>query len=289
MLELLTAKPDLSATVLILLSAVLHAFSNALVKIGNDKLAVRGLMGLATLVCVAPLLSFVPLPSGIVWFWLACAAVLHLSFQMVQIHAFEISDFSFAYPIMRGVAPLIIAMGAVFLLAEPLSGIQLIALFALCGGLVGLARERRPNVGRAKHRAVLIALSGAVLIAAYTLVDASGVRAAPNMFSYILWLFAVDGVVINVVVLGRRGPGVVSAYRAELGKGILAGLLGMVTYGLALVALRLGNTVEIAALRETSILFAVGIGLFLLKEPIGVRRGVAALVVAIAAVLLKAG
>lgn len=280
---------DALATILILISAVLHAVSNALVKSADDKLIFRAVIGLTTLICMLPLLLIVPTPTGPVWVWITCAAVVHFSYQLVQISAFELSDLSFAFPIMRGIAPMITALGGYFFLSEMLTAMQSMALMAMCSGLVILAYEPQGDRRsiQTRKRALAVAILGAFMIALYTIVDASGVRAADNMFTYIVWIFAIDGLVITVFTFVRRSDKFCGAFRSQLQVGIIGGIVTIATYGLALVALRLGKTAEIAALRETSILFAMGIGALFLGEPVGRRRLIGAIIISLCAVWLK--
>jgi drug/metabolite transporter (DMT)-like permease len=127
------------------------------------------------------------------------------------------------------------------------------------------------------------------MIAIYTVVDAQGVRAAPSAASYIVWVFLVLGGCIAVVFALLRGKAFVVAARSEWKPGLVAGALSIVSYGLALWAYRLGGTPKLAALRETSILFAFGIAVFVLKERVTVLRAGGAVAIAAGAwTLLRA-
>ena len=127
------------------------------------------------------------------------------------------------------------------------------------------------------------------MIASYTVVDAHGVRAAPSAPSYIAWLFVVHGTVIGTTFAAIRGRGLVTIVRDQWKPGVIAGLLSLFTYGFALAAYRLGSTAPLAALRETSILFATLIAVVWLKEQVTAHRVAAALAIAAGAVLILAG
>ncbi len=104
-----------------------------------------------------------------------------------------------------------------------------------------------------------------------------------------MWLFVLDGAFVALAVaLARRRivlPFVTRNWRPSL----IAGVLGVLTYGLALLSLSLGPVAQIAALRETSIVFAALIGTLFLGEPFGTKRIVAAAIAVIGIVLMHLG
>jgi drug/metabolite transporter (DMT)-like permease len=129
-----------------------------------------------------------------------------------------------------------------------------------------------------------------VLTALYTVIDAKGVRAAPTAFSYIVWIYLIDGFIIGGAFAIWRGPRFLLAARDQWRPGLAAGACSIVTYGLALWAFRLADIPRLAALRETSILFGVGIAVVFLKERVTAGRLVGILTIAAgAATLLAAG
>jgi drug/metabolite transporter (DMT)-like permease len=165
------------------------------------------------------------------------------------------------YPIARGVAPALASAVAVSLFHEPITpqvgvGIALVSTGVMT---VGLGRHVPRN-------ALFWAGATGVSIALYTVIDAQGVRAAPSAPSYIVWTYLALGGGISSIFAVRRGAAFIVAAKAEWKTGLTAGALSIVTYGLALAAYRIGATPRLAALREVSILFGVGIAVVFLKE-----------------------
>jgi drug/metabolite transporter (DMT)-like permease len=183
---------------------------------------------------------------------------------------------------MRGSAPVIAAAAAVLWLRDPITvpvglGAVLVSL-----GTLAVAWWNPPS-----KRALAWALATGVTIAAYTVIDAKGARAAPSAISYIVWVFLLLGFGIGGLFAAWRGPRFLLEARNQWKPGLIAGALSLVTYGLALWAYRLGDVPRLAALRESSILFGVAIAFFFLKEKIGKARLIgASLIAAGAAVLL---
>lgn len=268
------------AYILILGSGAIHAVVNAILKAGNDKLVGRALIDGSSAIFVLPLILIAPLPHG-AWGWLAASAAIHLVYLYSLVRAFEVADFSAAYPIARGTAPALTAAIALGVMDEAARPLELLGIAAISAGVLAMSLGR--HIGRAALGWSL--LTGAC-IAAYTIVDANGVRAAPSALSYIAWVFLLLGAGIAGVFAWLRGPGLLDAIKDQWRPGVVAGLLSIGTYGLALTAYRLGPTAPIAALRETSILFATLLALVWLKERVTPQRAAAALLIAAGAALI---
>jgi drug/metabolite transporter (DMT)-like permease len=272
------------ASIMIIASGAAHAVVNAILKSGQDKMSSRALIdGFAALILL-PFAFVVPLPHH-AWVWLAASGVTHFVYLYCLIRAFESADMTVAYPIARGVAPVLAASVAVGVMGEPIS-----LLTAFGAGLVSIGVM---TVGFGRHverKALGWALACGVTIALYTVLDAKGVRAAPTAFSYIIWIYLADGLVIGMIFALWRGPRFILAARDQWRPGLVAGAFSIVTYGLALWAYRLADIPRLAALRETSILFGVGIAIVFLKERVTRGRLVGiATIAAGAAALLSAG
>lgn len=250
-------------------SGSIHAVVNAIVKGGRDKAAGRALTDGTSAVILLPALSFVPLPQG-AWGWLAASTIVHAVYLFALVEAYRRADLSTAYPVLRGIAPVLTALVTIGLLGEPASVADVIGIALIGGGMGVLVLGR--HLGRAALGWSL--LTGA-MIATYTVIDARGVRAAPQAASYIVWLFVLMGAVTPVMfAIATRGA-ILRSARDQWRPGAIAGALSIVTYGLALGALALGPTAPLAALRETGMVTALGIAVFGLKERVGWQRGLA--------------
>jgi len=248
------------AALLMIASGSIHAIVNAIVKGGRDKAAGRAITDGTSAILLLPAIPFVPLPQG-AWGWLAASAFIHCFYLYALIRAYRIADLSAAYPVLRGTAPLITALVTLGFLHEHATTSQ-IAGIALIGAAMFVMVAGR-HLGRA---ALGWSLATGVCIAGYTVVDAIGVRAAPSADSYIVWLFVLMGaVVVAMFGLLSRGAMFVAA-RAQWRPGVVAGMLSILTYGMALTALSLGPTAPLAALRETGMVTALIISILFLKE-----------------------
>lgn len=264
-------------------SGSIHAIVNAIVKGGRDKAAARALTDGSAALILLPALPFVSLPHG-AWGWLAASAAVHAVYLFALVQAYRRADLSTAYPVLRGIAPVLTAIVTIGLLGEPASGTDMIGI-ALIGGAMFLL-----VLGRHLDRASLgwSLLTGA-MIAIYTVIDAQGVRAAPDAARYIVWLFVLMGLLTPPMFgIATRGA-IFRTARAQWRPGVIAGALSILTYGLALTALSLGPTAPLAALRETGMVTALLIAAFALKERIGWQRGIAVGMILAGAAAILAG
>jgi len=271
------------APLLMIASGSIHAVVNAIVKGGKDKMASRAMTDGSAAVILLPALLLVPLPHG-AWGWLAATAVVHALYLYALIRAYQVSDFSAAYPVLRGTAPLVTAGVTLGLLGEHVSTLAVAGIALIGVSMFVLA------IGRHLSRA---GFGWAVLtgftIAAYTVIDAAGVRAAPTPFSYIAWMFVTMGlVIVGLFAILTRGT-LFASMRQQWRPGAIAGALSILTYGLALYALSIGPTAPLAALRETGMVTALVIAIVFLKERVTVGRGAAVLGILAGAGLILRG
>ena len=265
-------------------SGLAHAVVNAILKSGRDKMSSRALIDGFSALLISPLVLFLPPPRG-AWVWLGASWVTHLIYLVALIRAFEGADMMVAYPIFRGIAPALAATVAVAVFREAISWPVAIGVGLVSAGVLATAMGRHMS-----RRSLAWSILTGCTIALYTVIDAQGVRAAPSAPSYIAWLFLTLGGGVGLIFALWRGPAFVLSARAEWKAGLAAGTLSILTYGLALWALRLGATPRLAALREISILFGVAIAIVFLKERASFARliGVASIGAGAVVLLLTA-
>ena len=263
-----TIDPTALAFGLILFSAMLHAVYNAFLKAAGDKLIARMLMALASTVYLAPLVFFIPLPTPALFALLGFTAFVHFAYQMSQIASLHHGDYTLAYPVARGSAPLVTAMAAPLVLGDVVNGWQMAGIAVVSIAILSMALSGRGGNARGLFFAVLTGL----FIAAYTLIDAKGVRMAANPATFIIWFFIFDSFVISTYTVIFHRHRLVNGFAREIGRAALNGVLGIGTFGAALLAFRFGSAPVMAALRETSVLFAALIGFAFLGERLPALR-----------------
>jgi drug/metabolite transporter (DMT)-like permease len=190
---------------------------------------------------------------------------------------------SLAYPIMRGGAPMIVALAAGAIFAETMSLAGWAGVGLISAGILSMAA-----LGGGSSRAGLgFAVMNACVIAAYTLTDGLGVRRSGAAVGYTLWIFLLTAPPIVGIAVWRRGAGLLARTAVRWREGVIGGLGTIIAYGVALWAMTLAPVAMVAALRETSILFATAISALVLGEAVGWRRVVAVLIIASGAAVLR--
>ena len=259
----------------ILFAALLHAGWNAVVKLGLDRFSSILVLALFQSAIAAALLPFFAWPAAASWPWLLAGSALHTGYKLFLIRAYRHGELSQVYPLARGAAPMLVALAGAVLLGERLGLMSLAAIAAIVAG-IGLMALAGGEALRLSRAALAWALGTACFTAAYTLVDGFGARLSGSAAGFSLWLFLIDGALMIAVALAARGPAAFAALRPAWRGGLAAGAMSLGSYWIAIWAFTQAPLALVAALRETSILFAMLIGLFILREPIAPGRWAAA-------------
>ena len=278
----------------VLCGAVLHAGWNTLVKSSGDKEVDTALVHfLGALVALPPML-LIGLPPAVAWPFIAASLLIHVAYYITLAGAYKHGDLGLTYPIMRGSAPLLVALGSSFVLGESLSPLAWLGVLAVTAGvlLIGLSQ---PGEALQHRRALGFALANACVIATYTFVDGTGVRATVAAghlaVSYVMVLFVLDGFPYPALVYFRRDVGgrraILDYARRRWPLAALGGAASMGSYTIALWAMTKAPVASVAALRETSVLFASALGVWVLKERFGVQRAAGAGVIVAGVVALR--
>lgn len=284
--------PALLAVLLGLFSAVTVAGANFAVKRGRDVLTARMVLSIAMALTVLPLVPFVAPPPSHLWPGLLLAVGVHWIYQFGLIKALHRGDLSRVFPVMRGGAPLLVAIAAAVFLREYLAPLGWVGLIMATLAVIAFAIPEGKNVSLADRAidrtALLWAGFTALGICAYSVVDAHTIRQMPSPYTFIVYLFLLDWVGITVVTFYTRRGQVWARVRPQLRAGLLGGVAGTLSYGAALYAFTLTDTALVTALRETSVVWAAMMGAAWLKEGFGPRRIAAAGVLAAGLILMQA-
>lgn len=278
----------------VLLGALLHAAWNALVKSSGDSQLDLALLHVMGALVALPLLALSGLPPPAAWPYLAASLLIHVAYYITLNGAYRHGELGSTYPIMRGSAPLLVALAAAALLGETPSPLAWLGIGAVTLGvlLVGLSR---PAATLHHGRALAYALANAAVIAAYTLVDGQGVRVTvaqgAGALSYVLLLTVLDGVPYPTLVVARRSAparrALLAYARRRWPLAMLGGLASLASYGIALWAMTRAPVAAVSALRETSVLFATALSVLVLGERFGLQRAIGAAVVVAGVIALR--
>jgi drug/metabolite transporter (DMT)-like permease len=233
-------------------------------------------IGALTLPWLAP-------PALASWPFIVASSFFQVAYFVLLARTYQVADMSQTYPLMRGTAPLLVAIVSVLALGAHLTSFMWLGVGIICLGILAMA-----SGGRGSRSGATYALLNAVVIAGYTLIDGMGVRRSGAPAAYTLWIFLVSGVPLAAWALATRGRSAAAGYaRRNWHLGLIGGAGSLASYGLALWAMTVAPIATVAALRETSIVFGAIISGLLLKEHVGLPRLAAACTIALGAAVLR--
>lgn len=287
----------LISLLLLLVAALLHALSNALIKQSRDKLAFTWWMLTASAVIGFPLLFFVGHPPPISWPIILASGLTEAVYFVTLTRAYALGDLSQVYPIARGSAPLFVLLWALLFLGEhpsPLGvgGVLLVVCGLYLVNLPALSDWKRPLLSF-KAPAARWALLTGILISIYSAIDKVGVRYVDPL-SYLYLFLVVAWIALAVQWLNPvRRMALRTELRPDLKRRLLyavaVAVLGSSAYGLVLAALRVSPVSYVSPVRELSVVIGAWIGVRFMREPGGRLRVVAATFVAVGIIVIALG
>jgi drug/metabolite transporter (DMT)-like permease len=261
---------DLLTIGLMMLAGLLHASWHALVKSGADRTANLAGMGIVAAVPAAIVIPFVPMPTPEIWLVLAASVALHVGYKLCVASAYGRADLGEAFPMARGAVPLFATVIAFLTLGQVPSLGQCIGIALISASLIVLSFER---VYASFNAALLAAIAGAGLaVAAYSVLDSYGARQAETWVGFTAWLIVLDNVTFLLVGRLIRGPALWAKMFSMSGRIVASGFLGLISFGVFMWALSRNPVGAVSALRETSIFFAILIGVVLHQEKLSASR-----------------
>jgi drug/metabolite transporter (DMT)-like permease len=263
----------------VLFAALCHASWNTLLKIRLDPFAANALITVASGLIALAALPFVGVAPIVSWPWLVASIILHLAYYYGLTEAYRTGDLGQVYPIARGAAPLMTAVISTTALGEDIGLYGWIGILSLVSGVFLLSIRGGRDIARIDRRAVGFAFFTAMTICGYSLTDGIGARVSGNAHAYAALLFILDGSCMAIFALWRRGQSILTEARIYWKTGLFGGALSVTSYWIAIWAMTVAPIAIVAALRETSVLFAAVISVLILKEALRPARLTAALMI----------
>jgi drug/metabolite transporter (DMT)-like permease len=271
---------------LVLLAAALNASWNAIVKLGGDRLSVMAAVTIVGSVISLLALPFVDMPDVASWPYLAGTILLHTAYHFLLPRAYRYGPMGQIYPLMRGTAPLLVAVGGFLFAGEYLSGLPLLGVLCLSAGVALLAFDRA-GVDRISGKAALWGIATGISIAAYTIVDALGARISGSTFGFSVILTLGDGILTGLIVALIRRRELLETMSKNGAVLMAGGTMQALAYWIAVYALANAPMASVSSLRESSVLFGALISCFILKEGFGLFRLVSTMLVAAGTIFVK--
>lgn len=266
-------------------AALLHAGWNAIIKTGLSKQTSMFLLsaGHALIGLVVALNK--PFPAFEVWPWLLASGLIHMAYQLFLAFAYEQGDLSRVYPLARGAAPMMVTVVSVLFLSDPMGRMDYAGILVLGLGIALMARG--VFTSGESRRLLPFAFGSALATAGYTLADGLGARVAGDPLQYVSWLMILSACFYAPAAIALRGVVVIRASGRDWMFGLVAAAASFAAYAIAVWAMTVAPLALVAALRETSILFAVLLGWLLFGDRMDRGKVIAAVLIVSGVVLTR--
>jgi drug/metabolite transporter (DMT)-like permease len=269
----------------VMAAALIHATWNALIKNGTSKQSAMLVLATCQSVFGVVIAIWRGLPAEAAWLWLLGSGVIHMCYQLCLSYAYEHGDLSRVYPIARGAAPMMVLLVSWVFLPDSLTKTEVVGVLVLGAGIVLLVRGVFSS-GESR-RMLPFAFGSAIATAGYSITDGMGARAAGDPLLYVGWLMVVSGLFYIPAAVALKGVQLFRVPAKAWGIGLVAGALSFIGYAIAVWAMTVAPIALVAALRETSILFAVLIGWLVFGETMGRGKATAVAVIVGGVVLTR--
>ena len=258
-------------------AAFLHALWNSLLKVGTSRMGAMVILSMGEIPIGLAVVMARPALDWSVAPWVIAAGCAHFFYKLFLTYAYERGDLSRVYPIARGSAPLMVWLVSPFFLPDVITPVEFAGIAVLGLGILLMAQGVFAN--GENRRLIHYALGSACATATYTLIDGQGARVSGDAVAYIAWVFVADGLFFAGGMLAWKGLAVLPRQRKAWGVGMIAAAASFGAYAVSVWAMTIAPIAVVAALRETSILFAVMIGWLVFGEKMTRGKALAALVI----------
>jgi drug/metabolite transporter (DMT)-like permease len=253
----------------------------------GDKLVSMALLVMGAGLLALPTLPFMPPLPVAAWPYVVASALIHLGYNTCLALSYHHGELGKVYPLVRGSAPLTTLIVSLIFMSEAVDASGVAGVILLAAGIMTLALDRGWRAIVASPQGLAYAAATSLCITGYTLCDGIGARVAGNAHPYVAWLFVIDTFPTVAFVYAVRRRAFVAAVRENWVAGFVGGGLSLVAYWIVIWAFTVAPIPIVAALRETSILFAALIGMIFLGEKMTPVRGLSIVMVLAGLVLMR--
>ena len=277
---------SLTVFIAVILAAFLHAVWNAMVKKGDNKYVSLTAIVLGHVPISIIVIFFTPVISVQSIPYILISAVFLSGYEWCLLSAYRLEDYTKVYPIARGTAPIFIIIISLFLFSLNISKFELIGVLVISFGIIIIGLQ---NIKTFKnYSAIMYALGTGLFISCYSITDGFGGRLSASPLNYTAWLMILNAVIFSILLIIMNKPGVIKKVLKKEKKILfIGGTLSFTVYATVVWAFTQAPVPLVAALRETSIIFALLIGSLFLKEKFTFFKTTAVLTIFFGVILLK--
>lgn len=219
-----------------------------------------------------------PLPSVDSIPYIILSAIIHQGYQNFLLVAYQTGKFTTVYPVARGFGPLVATLISIFILGVYLKIYTLISILLISTGIMLIGLFSKSVIKN--YKILYTSLATGIFIGIYSVVDGYGARASGSAVSYMSWVFILSALIFPIILRIRNQKNILKKTLTE-GKFIfwVGGFLSYLAYMMTVWAFTKAPIPIVSALRESSILIAIFIGYFYLKEKINFYKVISILLI----------
>jgi len=263
---------------LVLFSAVLHASWNSMAsKYKNKNVSIPAIVYGHVPACIIAVI-ILPMPSIESFPYIILSALIHQGYQNFLLTAYQTGKFTTVYPVARGFGPLVATVISIVFLGVYLKIFTLLSILLISIGVIFIGLFSRSVLKN--YKILYTSLATGVFIGIYSVVDGYGARLSMSAISYMSWVFIFSALFFPIVLKFRKQKNILKKTLTE-GKFVfwIGGFFSYTAYVITVWAFTKAPIPMVSALRESSIIFAIFIGYFYLKEKISLYKIVSILLI----------
>ena len=271
----------------VIFAAAIHSIWNGMIKKHEDKYIALVALVLGHLPLSIIVLFFTPIISLESVPYIFISAIFLAGYEWCLLSAYRLEDYTKVYPVARGSAPIFIVIFSLLFFSINISKFELMGIFLISLGIIILSIKNFKDIKN--YSAIFYAIATGFFISCYSITDGFGGRASFSPINYTAWLLIFNATVtfpILLVIMKKT-----DAIKEVFVKGkkifIFGGSLSYTAYAIVVWAFTHAPVPTVAALRETSIIFALLIGSLFLKEKLTSIKIISILIIFMGVIFLK--
>jgi uncharacterized membrane protein len=277
---------DTIVFVTVLFSAILHAIWNSMAsKYKNKHVSIPAMVYGHFPACIIAII-FLPAPSIESYPYIIFSALVHQGYQNFLMTAYQTGKFTTVYPIARGFGPLVATVISIIFFGVYLKVFTILSILFISIGVILIGFFSKSVLKN--NKILYTSLATGVFIGIYSVVDGHGARLSGSAVSYMSWVFVCSALFFPIVLYFRKQKKILKKTLTE-GKFVfwIGGSFSYIAYVITVWAFTKAPIPMVSALRESSIIIAVFIGYFYLKDKINFYKIISILLIFLGVIGLK--
>ena len=271
----------------VIFAAIIHSLWNGMIKKQDDKYIAIAALVLGHVPLSIIVLFFTPMISIKSIPYVFISAIFLAGYEWCLLSAYRLGDYTKVYPIARGTAPIFIVIFSLIFFSINISKFELIGIITISFGIIVLSFQKFKSINN--YSEIFYAIATGFFISCYSITDGYGGRASLSPVNYTSWQMIVNATITFpiLLVIMKKTDAIKEVFRKGKKIFFVAGPLSYIAYAIIVWAFTYAPIHLVAALRETSIIFALLIGTFFLKEKLTSLKIVSIIIIFLGVILLK--